>query len=125
MEICYKVVYKSLEGNLYSCIAPGIWSLPYHPGVLVKPLIGKLFVFDTLVNALEFLDCNLLTEEVWEAIGENLKPIETLVKWQHIEEFAKYFWKKQDDERIIVDTAPKGSMTSDSLVLTRKVSLGY
>lgn len=46
----YKLV-RVMNGRFYSPIALGDWRLEYHIGEIIRPKIGKLFVFADLKSA--------------------------------------------------------------------------
>lgn len=47
MDICYKIVRKNSLGKLFSCV-DGQFALEYKVGEIIKPKIGKIFVFKDL-----------------------------------------------------------------------------
>jgi hypothetical protein len=128
-----RTVYKCLcntNGMLYSfswIARSSPYGLTYKTTVINKPKIGKIFVFDSLENAILFIfDCTatrIVTNEIWECEASGVTPAVGAVYTNHFEDF----WNKESNDYLNKSQKfsglglPEGSLYCSSLKLIKKV----
>jgi len=116
-RICYKVVYsENYDGTYCSFMAaelPSEYSLLYRLGKTTVPKIGRIFVFDTLPNALEFryASCSSILEGLATDVGKPTYLCNALSSRSLLINFWKYRNKSNTWE---IKEAPKGTLSCSS-----------
>jgi hypothetical protein len=114
MSPFYKVV-AVVDGRLVSPLASDSWQVEYRPGKPAHARVGKLFVFDDLEGAWEFVLREELSEvQVWTCEVGNPEPLER-VPVQAWEEF----WAGEEVETYRVEPC----FVADSVTLREIVAV--
>jgi hypothetical protein len=119
----YPTVAVSRERNIF---------VEYEIGRTTVPIVGKLFVFETLEDAENFVikfsrNFALYSEEtaILEGVAENPKKSKRLMfAGRFTYEFIEEFWKLKKNKKKLAMTvadSPRGSMTCDSFTPQRIV----
>jgi len=120
MEKVYKVVIRSSRGVLMSAM---VWTSPmaveYEPGEWVEGKYGPLFAFDNLEAAKGFMERGLYAREVWEALAEGIRPIQSVLSFNWIDDVDAVvkFWRGE----LGGVEAPSGSVVCDRIKLVKRV----
>ncbi len=133
-----KVLFRNKSNILEGCCRRSEFPLEYRvfypeDGTVVVPRVEgtKLFIFDEVGNALEFIDAFLsgVSLEIWEVEATNPVP----VKWVGDPTMPTRYWKSVSlgliEDRntrweICASPAPNGSYWCDSLKLIRRFDAG-
>lgn len=120
MTIAYKRVIR--RGNcLYSSFTVGSCRVQYIPLEVVRPELGKLFVF----SSLELAQKHFWGDEIWECEVENPQSTEKIANsgWEpDYPNFWDEFNKGEKYSSLEYQTAPIGTLLVDSVKLLRKMS---
>jgi len=127
----YKVVHHSC-GRYYSCsFIPALDTLNFldQRGLILEysinkktsPLYGKIFVFNTKKNAIDYINLNfsgpvLKYYKIMEGIGENPKKLKYMCSNPNQD---KIFWEQlENGQKIEVQSAknPPGTLSVDSFI---------
>jgi len=121
-----KKVYKVLR-NMHSNVRHD-YSVQYSLTELNKPIIGKLFVFDTLEHASNYA---LKSDEIYECLGYGVKAISLClfvtrltssnIKALHKGDFKKLENLEQEVGRAVTTDVLLGTMTCTSLKILKKM----
>lgn len=124
----YKVV-RSWHNKLLSCTTHGIYECEYKLNVITKPKIGKLFVFDSLLNARNLLSSIIgsqyssFTYRVYECEITNAESIDYLPT--SFDSNINWFWEqvKSYDRKYQNNLwkSPHGTHGCDSVKLTKLI----
>jgi hypothetical protein len=100
--------------------------LEYHKNKPAKPLVGKLFVYDNLVHALESVNSCLVQFEIWEAYGKNLAYANLMINPVSLSTYdATKFWNDYRDKipmyNAHVTETPRGTMFADEVTLLKRM----
>ncbi len=103
--------------------------LEYPTNRLIKPKLGRIFVFDSFDNALKFFNIGMASDdpanEIWEVEAHGVeRQLDIVDPWGEIfvSSFADFWQGKQS--LVSVTTAPAGTLTCKSLVLKKLVHQG-
>ena len=100
-----------------------IAQLTYKPGVVTYPKFGKIFAFDNLTNAKNFVaEYYLLNFEIWSASAPKAEPIDIIsadIKYlsSSLISRLKAFWLGKDCKKTM--PAPKGTVVCPNLKLEK------
>jgi len=125
----YKVVcIRAGNGNYIKEVSPnsyftsvigGEMSLKYHIGENTVPVIGRLFGFDTVENAIHFIKYFQYGSAVLEGEAENVGRVKFLAEVKDVLDFWKT--KKMKKKLHNVYKAPLGTISFSSFVPTKVV----
>lgn len=125
-KICYKVVIEDNDSFQSTSFSYGNFhSLSYRIGKTIRPTIGKIFVFDTLKNALEFVYDPKIAPNRKKKILKGTAEKVSFPKYCSSSMFAiETFWElKKQKKRInyLSQTVFKGTVWCDSFTPTEWV----
>jgi hypothetical protein len=107
-------------GSAISCVRNSKFGLTYETGRLIKPVIGRIMVFENLPNAEYFRNFNLnrSQSQIWEVDAFGNEVLHNVsFTGQANEMFAK-FWA---GDNISTKAAPKGTIGCKSLRLVKEI----
>lgn len=116
----YKIVDKDMRSYMKH-----IYTVKYEPYEWTKPKIGKFFVFEYLIDALNFID-KCLWENICIYHCEVKNPITSITRIPEFVtgyEIADYWSRYTDDNRYDYKNVPKGTILCDEVQLTEQVEL--
>jgi hypothetical protein len=122
-KIMYKVVRKQ-DGKRFSINIdiPTRFRLEYRRGRLIKPVVGKIFVFGTEKEAFSFRN-ERNNMEVWKVLANNPVKGEKRV-WRASKDELVSFWRGIEqvlDTGVFSVIAPVGTHYCDSLWMLEKI----
>ena len=128
MTIGYKLLRIS-RGNLVSCNTYGKFKVSYSSEDKIYPLIGKLFVYDTLKNASRFFPkhgCSFL--QIWEVEFDTWEAPADKFQVCLFEEFYEYYWNEggmyyYNNGMKIGNYCPKGTLLVPWLTMIKQANL--
>jgi len=116
----YKIVNLGDDGELYSMSVSGYARVKYIPGEISKATIGKLFIFNSLQQARDFIGPGLDNYQIWECNATGVEWIRWMMAWDSSFGAFKEFWK--DRRRFRGDIpVPKGTLIASSIKLLRRM----
>lgn len=125
--IYYKVLRRN-EDRLFSAIVGRLngtvqFCLEYIPDEWISPSLGKIFVFSSLDNAIDFVNerytCSF---EIWECEVENPNRSVYSIPYADPHAIIK-FWKNEDG--LSLKPAPEGTVFCDRVKIIKKVLSNY
>jgi hypothetical protein len=130
-HMAVKVCFRNDDGELTSAepdIRKSFLRTIYRKGHLVRPPLGKLFVFDSLKNALIYRKFDSTCYEFWLVEAYNAKPLSYRpYMWMVTsdnKDFLSIFWKRvfNGDNLENATGTDTGVLACDSLRLVRKLT---
>lgn len=122
----FSVMYKVLSVNGYiyeSAFNISDYRIRYAKGEWARPVFGKLFVFDTLENAINWMKKDKWGNVIFECEVENPTPINELIP--SFSFLIRCFWEDLDrikkTYRGDLKSAPIGSIWCDAVKITTLV----
>ena len=123
--LAYKIVRRLRADELWSYMAYitddddtfpyDRWQRRYFPGHTTRPVVGMLFVFDSLAHARQYKERNDRRQcEIWEADIQGAERL-TAASYTHPEAF----W--DDGVRTLI-TLPKGTLVCNTVTLRQRVA---
>lgn len=141
-QVAYKILRVEnnlLTRRLYSFIGKDMGGIEYFKTKINRPKIpnSKLFVFNTLDDAIKLMD-NTSSYEIWTCECENLAAPYKIMNFSFVYNHAYEFWNninmskfkdrcemdfscKDWDRFVPLMNAPEGTLVCDSLKLIEKV----
>lgn len=122
--IVYKAV-RQVRGKLKSIVprrhsGKCIANLTYAKGKTTKPIFGKVFAFDNMEAAIEFVGMRP-HPQIWLAEAPDKTKIETIASDSHSMCLARFkrFWEGKESSDSMA--APSGTVVCSEITLVKKV----
>ena len=125
--IFYKVVHKDFSGRLVSSTTEGIYKVEYNIDKVTKPIIGKLFIFDSILNAKSYIhtiqiSLNYFADNKYIYKCETLNPEPLTLMALPLNNISiKRFWTKEYELHPILWETSLGTYVCDSLTLLKRI----
>lgn len=123
-QTVFKVV--AIDGNRLISSAQRQHCITYIPQIWVKPKIGKIFVFESQVDAKVFIKRFLTWGnsifQIWKSIGKNVSKMDFVAYTSHVTDFWNGHLPSKKFPDILKMRPPNGTLFADEIKMIEKVA---